>query len=94
MYRQHQFENLLIQLLSYQTNLERSTPVQLANNKDIEEYNNIITNTQLQQTDATADIETLKSDLVKAQKARDHKLEYDRVAREIMKLNTRDTYNE
>ncbi|CAO3656055.1 unnamed protein product [Mucor hiemalis] len=36
----------------------------------------------------------LKSDLVKAQKGRDHKLEYDRVAREIMKLNTRDTYNE
>ena len=83
----------MIQLLSYQTNLERYSPVQASNNKDIANYKAIVEKTQTQQVESTTDIESLKSDLVKAQKARDHKLEYDRVAREIMKLDTRDTYN-
>lgn len=46
------------------------------------------------QAQAAADIITLKEDLIKAQKVRDQKLEYDRVAREIMKFDTRDTYAE
>ena len=40
------------------------------------------------------DIVSLKQDLLAAQKIRNHKLEYDRVAREIMKLDTRDAYTE
>ncbi|CAO3586344.1 unnamed protein product [Absidia cylindrospora] len=39
-------------------------------------------------------ITSLKDDLVKAQKIRDNKLEYDKVALEIMKLQTRDAYQE
>jgi THO complex subunit 7 len=45
-------------------------------------------------TKAAADIITLKDDLVIAQRMRDQKLEYDRVARDIMKFETRDTYAE
>ncbi|GAA5817468.1 hypothetical protein MFLAVUS_011016 [Mucor flavus] len=91
---QHQFENLLIQLVNYQTHLQRHPPIQVANNKDIEEYKHMIENTKSVQSKATADIVSLKQDLTKAQKVRDHKLEYDRVARDIMKLNTRDVYKE
>lgn len=85
---------MLIQLVNYQTHLQRHPPIQVANNKDIEEYKHMIENTKSVQSKATADIVSLKQDLTKAQKARDHKLEYDRVARDIMKLNTRDMYKE
>lgn len=46
------------------------------------------------QREAMKDIVSLKQDLLAAQKIRNHKLEYDRVAREIMKLDTRDAYTE
>jgi hypothetical protein len=46
------------------------------------------------QAEAIKDIVTLKEDLIVAQNVRNHKLEYDRVAREIMKLDTRDAYRE
>lgn len=39
-------------------------------------------------------IASLKNDLIKAQKIRDNKLEYDKVALEIMKLQSRDAYQE
>ncbi|KAG2209174.1 hypothetical protein INT47_005466 [Mucor saturninus] len=91
---QHQFENLLIQLLNYQTHLQRHPPIQVANDRDIAEYQNIIEKTVSIQAGAAVDIVSLKDDLKKAQKVRDHKLEYDRVARDIMKLSTRDTYKE
>lgn len=84
----------MIQLLNYQTHLQRHPPIQVANDRDIAEYKNIIEKTGSIQSGAAADIVSLKDDLKKAQKVRDHKLEYDRVARDIMKLNTRDTYKE
>lgn len=46
------------------------------------------------QSEAVKDIVTLKKDLIVAQDVRNHKLEYDRVARDIMELETRDTYKE
>lgn len=46
------------------------------------------------QAEAIKDIVTLKEDLIVAQNVRNHKLEYDRVAREIMKLDTRDAYRD
>lgn len=84
----------MIQLLNYQTHLHRHPSIQVANDEDIEEYKRIIEKTEAIQINATADIVSLKDDLKKAQKIRDQKLEYDRVAREIMKLNTRDAYAE
>lgn len=84
----------MIQLLSYQTHLERHPSIQQANLKDIDEYKDVIEKTQAIQLSARKDIMSLKEELKRAQKIRDHKLEYDRVAREIMKLETRDTYNE
>jgi THO complex subunit 7 len=85
---------LRIQILSYQSYLERHPQIQQANAKDIQEYKEIIEETGTTQHTANAGIAGLKDELAKAQRVRDHKLEYDRVAREIMKLNTRDTYNE
>ena len=89
---QFQLENLLILLLNYQTSLERHPRIQAANSQEVEEYKNIVEKTAIIQTQAGSDIVTLKDDLVKAQKSRDQKLEYDRVAREIMKFETRNTY--
>ncbi|CEP17261.1 hypothetical protein [Parasitella parasitica] len=91
---QFQLENLLILLLNYQTSLERHPRIQAANSQEVEEYKNIVQETAIIQTKAGADIVALKEDLIKAQKARDQKLEYDRVAREIMKFETRNTYAE
>ncbi|KAL7314314.1 hypothetical protein PS15m_005902 [Mucor circinelloides] len=91
---QFQLEHLLILLLNYQTSLERHPRIQAANTQEVEEYKNIVEKTAIIQSQAGSDIVTLKEDLVKAQKARDQKLEYDRVAREIMKFETRNTYAE
>ncbi|KAI8978046.1 hypothetical protein BDB01DRAFT_837489 [Pilobolus umbonatus] len=91
---QNQYENLLIQLANYQTNLERHPTIQQANTKDIKEYENIINRTSAIRSTTVTDIVDLKEELIKAQKSRDHKLEYDRVARDIMKLNRRQTYHE
>ncbi|CEI92721.1 hypothetical protein RMCBS344292_06974 [Rhizopus microsporus] len=91
---QHSFENILIQLLSYRTNLERNPIIEHVNAKDINEYNAIVERTAVAQREAMKDIVSLKQDLLAAQKIRNHKLEYDRVAREIMKLDTRDSYTE
>jgi hypothetical protein len=44
-YRQIQLENLLILLSNYQTSLERHPPIQLANEKEIEDYTHIVDNT-------------------------------------------------
>lgn len=84
----------MILLLNYQTSLERHPRIQAANTQEVEEYKNIVEKTAIIQSQAGSDIVTLKEDLVKAQKARDQKLEYDRVAREIMKFETRNTYAE
>ncbi|KAG1150895.1 hypothetical protein G6F38_001702 [Rhizopus arrhizus] len=91
---QHAFENILIQVTSYQTNLERNPIIQTVNDKDIKEYNAIVERTAVAQAEAIKDIVTLKEDLIVAQNVRNHKLEYDRVAREIMKLDTRDAYRD
>ncbi|KAF1796640.1 hypothetical protein V8B55DRAFT_1394114 [Mucor lusitanicus] len=91
---QFQLEHLLILLLNYQTSLERHPRIQAANTQEVEEYKDIVEKTAIIQSQAGTDIVTLKEDLVKAQKARDQKLEYDRVAREIMKFETRNTYAE
>ncbi|KAI8636426.1 hypothetical protein BD408DRAFT_426126 [Parasitella parasitica] len=91
---QFQLENLLILLLNYQTSLERHPRIQAANTQEVEEYENIVKETAIIQTKASVDIVALKEDLIKAQRARDQKLEYDRVAREIMKFETRNTYAE
>lgn len=91
---QFQLENLLILLLNYQTSLERHPRIQAANTQEVQEYKNIVEKTAIIQTQAGSDIVTLKDDLVEAQKTRDQKLEYDRVAREIMKFETRNTYAE
>ncbi|GAN03772.1 hypothetical protein MAM1_0047d03227 [Mucor ambiguus] len=91
---QFQLEHLLILLLNYQTSLERHPRIQAANTQEVKEYNDIVEKTAIIQSQAGTDIVTLKEDLVKAQKSRDQKLEYDRVAREIMKFETRNTYAE
>ncbi|KAI8879868.1 hypothetical protein K501DRAFT_325283 [Backusella circina FSU 941] len=89
---QHQYENLMVQLMNYQTNLERQFPLQAANDKEIAEYQYTNEETVKMEAKAKEDIISLKEELIEAQKIRDHKLEYDRVAREIMKLKKRETY--
>lgn len=84
----------MILLLNYQTSLERHPRIQAANSQEVAEYKDIVEKTAIIQSQAGTDIVTLKEDLVKAQKSRDQKLEYDRVAREIMKFETRNTYAE
>ncbi|RCI03146.1 THO complex subunit 7 [Rhizopus stolonifer] len=87
-------EGVLVLLLGYQTNLERVASIQAANQKDIQDYQDTSEKTAVIQSQAGADITVLKTDLIEAQRVRDQKLEYDRVAREIMNYETRDTYNE
>ncbi|CAO3674491.1 unnamed protein product [Rhizopus stolonifer] len=73
---------------------ERNPIIQKVNDKDIKGYDDIIERTVGSQSEAVKDIVTLKEDLIVAQDVRNHKLEYDRVARDIMELETRDTYKE
>ncbi|OBZ81891.1 THO complex subunit 7, partial [Choanephora cucurbitarum] len=87
-------EGLLVLLLGYQTNLERVPSIQAANTKDIQDYQQTVDETAIIQSQAGADIAVFKAELVEAQQARDQKLEYDRVARDIMHYETRDTYHE
>ncbi|KAI7901341.1 uncharacterized protein BX663DRAFT_562264 [Cokeromyces recurvatus] len=89
---QLQLENLLILLLNYQTSLERHPLTINANNKEIEQYKSLGEQTDVIKEQAGGDIESLREQLIKEQKKRNQKLEYDRVAREILKYDTRDAY--
>ncbi|KAI9476578.1 MAG: hypothetical protein EXX96DRAFT_541069 [Benjaminiella poitrasii] len=89
---QLQLENLLILLLNYQTSLERHPLTINANNKEIEQYKSLGEQTDVTKEQAGGDIESLREQLIKEQKKRNQKLEYDRVAREILKYETRDAY--
>ncbi|KAF7728534.1 THO complex subunit 7 [Apophysomyces ossiformis] len=90
---QHSYESLLIQISNYRTSLERHAHIQRANEGDIEHYANIVDGTGSTIVGARERITGLKEELKIAQKGRDNKLEYDKVAREIMKLQTRDAYH-
>ncbi|OAD74730.1 hypothetical protein PHYBLDRAFT_158501 [Phycomyces blakesleeanus NRRL 1555(-)] len=85
---------LLIQISNYQTSIERHPLIQEANTKDITKYADIVEDTVKKEAEARDQISDLKEDLKKAQKVRDNKLEYDQVAREILKLETREAYHE
>ncbi|KAI8366134.1 hypothetical protein BD560DRAFT_155106 [Blakeslea trispora] len=87
-------EGILVLLLGYQINLERVPSIQAANTKDIQDYQQTVDETAIIQAQAGADIAIFKAELVEAQQARNQKLEYDRVARDIMNFETRDTYYE
>ncbi|KAI8982482.1 hypothetical protein BDF20DRAFT_818197, partial [Mycotypha africana] len=91
---QHHLETLLISLNNYKTTLERHPPIQIANEKEISVYEDFINNTVGVQSQAKEDIVSLREELSKAQKVRNQKLEYDRVARDIMKYETRNTYKQ
>ncbi|KAI8384832.1 uncharacterized protein BYT42DRAFT_633482 [Radiomyces spectabilis] len=106
---QYSYETLLVQIASYQTNIDRLAPIQQVNNEDVQRYASMVDHTVRQVHDfgiqrpnfrivkaverTRVEIKGLKEELSKAQKIRDNKLEYDKVAREIMKLQTRDEYH-
>ncbi|ORZ16403.1 hypothetical protein BCR42DRAFT_451358 [Absidia repens] len=91
---QNNYESILTQIANYQTNIERHNLIQRANKKDVERYSERVDKTSTMVVETREAITSLKDDLVKAQKIRDNKLEYDKVALEIMKLQTRDAYQE
>ncbi|KAI9309689.1 hypothetical protein BJ944DRAFT_258139 [Cunninghamella echinulata] len=88
------YESLLTQMANYQTSIERHRFIQQANNNDVDQYSNIVDKTGTKVVKTRNDISSLKDELVKAQKIRDNKLEYDKVALEIMKLQTREAYQQ
>ncbi|KAI9314540.1 hypothetical protein BX666DRAFT_1967651 [Dichotomocladium elegans] len=91
---QNTFETLLLFMSSYQTSIEQHPLLQKANTLDIQRYAEVVKETG-EVVGSTADqISSLKDELREAQKVRNNKLEYDKVAREIMKLETREVYHE
>ncbi|KAI7868248.1 hypothetical protein BDF14DRAFT_1881039 [Spinellus fusiger] len=91
---QNHCDALLIQISNYQTSIERHPLIQEANAKDITKYAESVHDTVRKEREARDQISDLKQDLKKAQKIRDNKLQYDQVAREILKLETREAYHE
>ncbi|KAI9251416.1 hypothetical protein BDA99DRAFT_575145 [Phascolomyces articulosus] len=91
---QNGYESLLLTLSTYQTSIERYPLLTNANSMDIEKYGHMVDQTVDAVGSTAQQISSLKDELKEAQKVRDNKLEYDKVAREIMKLETRDSYNQ
>ncbi|KAI8343673.1 hypothetical protein BC941DRAFT_411985 [Chlamydoabsidia padenii] len=91
---QNTYESIMTQIANYQANIERHSLIKRANKKDIEKYSDTVEKTATMVVETRAAIASLKNDLIKAQKIRDNKLEYDKVALEIMKLQSRDAYQE
>ncbi|KAI9496014.1 Tho complex subunit 7-domain-containing protein [Zychaea mexicana] len=91
---QNIYESLLLQLTSYQTNVERYPILVHANDTDINNYEHMGEETAREVVATAEQISSLKDELKEAQKVRNNKLEYDKVAREIMKLQTRDEYQQ
>ncbi|CAO3607752.1 unnamed protein product [Cunninghamella blakesleeana] len=94
MNRQSIYESLLAQMSNYQTNIERHSYIQHANKNDVDQYSKTVDQTGTMVVETRNAIISLKDELINAQKIRDNKLEYDKVALEIMKLQTRDAYQQ
>ncbi|KAI7853145.1 hypothetical protein BDC45DRAFT_511433 [Circinella umbellata] len=91
---QNVYESLLLNLSAYKTTIERYPLLATANSMDIEKYGQMVDQTVHAVGSTAEQISSLKDELKEAQKVRDNKLEYDKVAREIMKLETRESYDQ
>ncbi|ORY92233.1 hypothetical protein BCR43DRAFT_498006 [Syncephalastrum racemosum] len=91
---QNSLESLLVLASSYEVSVNRHPLIQRANLADIDSYEDVNEKTAHIVANSAGQIANLKEELKEAQRIRDHKLQYDVVAREIMTLDTRDGYEQ
>ncbi|ORX42366.1 hypothetical protein DM01DRAFT_346807 [Hesseltinella vesiculosa] len=87
------YSSLISQIANYQKVCMVKQPLlQQASKFDEQGYGSTVESTATKVAQSQNDIQNLREDLIQAQKVRDNKLEYDKVALEVMKLKTREEY--
>ncbi|OZJ05535.1 hypothetical protein BZG36_01927 [Bifiguratus adelaidae] len=86
---QTSLDALFLQLLHYQILLKRQQALHDMNIQEVQNYSQENIRIEQESQEAKEAIVALQSELEKARKLRDNKMEYDKIAKDIMQLKTR-----
>ncbi|KAI8581321.1 hypothetical protein K450DRAFT_232490 [Umbelopsis ramanniana AG] len=90
---EHGYEAILIQIAQYELAMKQHQLMHQMNEREVRNYQNEVSRIATEIEDTQSHISKLKQDLERANEIRNNKLEYDRIAHDILQLEDRDTYN-
>ncbi|GAB5586265.1 hypothetical protein Unana1_01165 [Umbelopsis nana] len=89
---EHGYEAILIQIAQYELAMKQHQLMHQMNEQEVKNYQEEVSKIASEIDDTQSHISKLKQDLERANEIRNNKLEYDRIAHDILQLESRDTY--